>query len=219
MALLQQSVGRGDRRGSGRRQGRLRHRRRAHGQPGSDLHDAQAARGTPRTSRPDHRPHPTEARPALGKRGGAAARPGPHRRRTAGARPLPVHAPGTQADELAAWSNRLLANCGACPSRRSDDGSGSERPTVTLTINRDTAARFGIQPSAIDATLADAFSQEQVTQFFTQLSTYKVILEVPANLQGSLETLSKLYVKSPTRASPSRSIRWSASTPSRWLRS
>jgi len=105
----------------------------------------------------------------------------------------------TQADELAAWSNRLLARLRSLP-ELADLTTDQEAngPTLTLTINRDAAARFGIQPSAIDATLADAFSQEQVTQFFTQLSTYKVILEVPANLQGSLETLSKLYVKSPT---------------------
>src|SRR5262249_49946871 len=71
-------------------------------------------------------------------------------------------------------------------------------PTLVLTINRDTASRFGIQPALIDATLADAFGQLQVAQFFTQVNTYKVILEVTPNLQGSLDTLSKLYVKSPT---------------------
>ena len=69
--------------------------------------------------------------------------------------------------------------------------------TVTLTINRDVAARFGIQPAAIDNVLAAAFSQEQVTQFYTQLNTYKVILEVLPHLQGNLDTLSKLYVRTP----------------------
>jgi multidrug efflux pump subunit AcrB len=71
-------------------------------------------------------------------------------------------------------------------------------PTVTLAINRDKAASFGIQPSAIDAVLADAYSQQQVTQYYTQLNTYRVILEVLPHLQGSLDTLSQLYVKSPT---------------------
>jgi hydrophobe/amphiphile efflux-1 (HAE1) family protein len=71
-------------------------------------------------------------------------------------------------------------------------------PTVTLAINRDKAASFGIQPSAIDAVLADAFSQQQVTQYYTQLNTYRVILEVIPRLQGDLNTLSQLYVKSPT---------------------
>jgi multidrug efflux pump subunit AcrB len=34
-----------------------------------------------------------------------------------------------------------------------------------------------------------------VTQFFTQLNTYKVILEVLPDLQGTLDTLAKLYVR------------------------
>src|SRR6185295_1099663 len=49
--------------------------------------------------------------------------------------------------------------------------------TVTMTIDRDTASRFGIQPQLIDDTLYDAFGQRQVTQYFTQLNSYHVILE------------------------------------------
>ncbi len=55
---------------------------------------------------------------------------------------------------------------------------------VSLVIDRDQAARFGIQPELIDATLYDAFGQRQVTQYFTQLNAYHVILEVPPALQG-----------------------------------
>ena len=51
--------------------------------------------------------------------------------------------------------------------------------TATLVIDRDAAARFGIQPQQIDDTLYDAFGQRQVTQYFTQLSSYYVIEEVP----------------------------------------
>ena len=56
--------------------------------------------------------------------------------------------------------------------------------TATLTIDRDAAARFGIQPAAIDDTLYDAFGQRQVTQYFTQINTYHVILEVPPDDAG-----------------------------------
>ncbi len=35
----------------------------------------------------------------------------------------------------------------------------NQAPLVTVTINRDAAARFGIQPQVIDATLNDAFGQ------------------------------------------------------------
>ncbi|GAC1346013.1 MAG: multidrug efflux RND transporter permease subunit [Acetobacteraceae bacterium] len=68
--------------------------------------------------------------------------------------------------------------------------------TATLTIDRDRAARFGIQPQAIDDTLYDAFGQRQIAQYFTQLNSYKVILEVPPQMQGELATLDRLYVKS-----------------------
>jgi HAE1 family hydrophobic/amphiphilic exporter-1 len=70
--------------------------------------------------------------------------------------------------------------------------------TLTLTIDRDAASRFGIQPQLIDDTLYDAFGQRQVTQYFTQLNSYHVILEILPELQGNLDTLNKLYIKSPT---------------------
>jgi hydrophobe/amphiphile efflux-1 (HAE1) family protein len=70
--------------------------------------------------------------------------------------------------------------------------------TATLTIDRDAAARYNIQPQQIDDTLYDAFGQREVTQYFTQLSSYYVILEVPPQLEGDLNTLRTLYVKGTT---------------------
>ena len=67
--------------------------------------------------------------------------------------------------------------------------------TVTLSIDRDAAARFGIQPQQIDDTLYDAFGQREVTQYFTQLNAYYVIEEVPPGLEGRPGTLSRLYVR------------------------
>ena len=57
-------------------------------------------------------------------------------------------------------------------------------PQLTVTINRDQAARFGIQPQVIDDTLNDAFGQRQVAQYFTQINTYNVVLEVAARAAG-----------------------------------
>jgi HAE1 family hydrophobic/amphiphilic exporter-1 len=74
----------------------------------------------------------------------------------------------------------------------------TEGTTLGLTIDRDTASRYGIQPQLIDDTLYDAFGQRQVTQYFTQLNSYHVVLEILPELQGSVDTLSKLYIKSPT---------------------
>ncbi len=67
--------------------------------------------------------------------------------------------------------------------------------TLTLTIDHDQAARYGIRPEVIDATLYDAFGQRQIAQYFTQLSSYHVVLEILPELQGQLDTLNKLFLK------------------------
>src|SRR4029077_14995404 len=41
------------------------------------------------------------------------------------------------------------------------------------------------------------FGQRQITQYFTQLKTYFVVLEILPELQKDLSTLNRLYVKSP----------------------
>jgi HAE1 family hydrophobic/amphiphilic exporter-1 len=69
--------------------------------------------------------------------------------------------------------------------------------TLELKINRDTASRYGITPQLIDDTLYDAFGQRQVTQYFTQLNSYHVVMEILPELQGNLDTLNKIYLKSP----------------------
>ncbi len=69
--------------------------------------------------------------------------------------------------------------------------------TVTLTIDRDQASRFGIAPQLINSTLYDAFGQRQVAQYFTQINSYHVVLEVMPDLQGQTATLDKIFVKSP----------------------
>ena len=68
--------------------------------------------------------------------------------------------------------------------------------TAVVTIDRDAAARFGILPAVIDQTLYDAFGQQQITQYFTQLNTYHLIMEVPQAQRGDLGTLNKLFVRS-----------------------
>jgi multidrug efflux pump subunit AcrB len=67
-----------------------------------------------------------------------------------------------------------------------------------VAINRDAAARFGIQPQAIDNTLNDAFGQRQVVQYFTQTNSYWVVLEVLPEMQKNPTVLDQLYVKSGT---------------------
>jgi HAE1 family hydrophobic/amphiphilic exporter-1 len=101
-------------------------------------------------------------------------------------------------EELNTWAPRLLEELKKLPELRdvaSDQQSSSTK--LALVIDRDQAARFGIQPALIDNTLYDAFGQRQVTQYFTQLNSYHVVLEVTPALQGDPNTLNKIYIKSP----------------------
>ncbi|MDE2600848.1 MAG: multidrug efflux RND transporter permease subunit [Bradyrhizobium sp.] len=101
-------------------------------------------------------------------------------------------------DELNEWAPKILAKMQTLPQLRDvATDQQTQGTTLQLKINRDTAARYGIQPQLIDDTLYDAFGQRQVTQYFTQLNSYHVILEILPELQGDLDTLNKLYIKSP----------------------
>jgi HAE1 family hydrophobic/amphiphilic exporter-1 len=102
--------------------------------------------------------------------------------------------------ELTEWSTKLLAKMKTLP-EIADVGTDllSGAPQLKMTINRDQAGRFGITPQAIDDTLNDAFGQRQITQYFTQLNTYFVILEVLPEMAVTLDTLDHIYVKSPHR--------------------
>ena len=100
--------------------------------------------------------------------------------------------------ELNEWAPKILTKMKTLPELRDvATDQQTEGTTLQLTINRDAAARFGIQPQLIDDTLYDAFGQRQVAQYFTQVNTYRVILEITPEMQGEIDTLNKIYVKSP----------------------
>ncbi|MGJ4858105.1 efflux RND transporter permease subunit [Labrys sp. La1] len=105
---------------------------------------------------------------------------------------------GTDIDQLNQWAPKLLDAMKTMPELRDvasdQQASGT---TLTLSIDRDQAARYGLTPDIIDATLYDAFGQRQIAQFSTQLSTYYVILEVLPSLQKSTATLQQIYLRSP----------------------
>jgi hydrophobe/amphiphile efflux-1 (HAE1) family protein len=101
-------------------------------------------------------------------------------------------------DEVVEWSQKMLDHLRTLP-QIADATSDllANGPQLKVTINRDQAARFGITPQMIDDTLNDAYGQRQVTQYFTQLNTYFIILEILPELQKTLDSLDRLYVKSP----------------------
>jgi hydrophobe/amphiphile efflux-1 (HAE1) family protein len=115
-------------------------------------------------------------------------------------------------DELDQWAPKLLAKLRTLPELRdvaTDQQTGGA--TLTLTIDRDQAARFGIQPQLIDDTLYDAFGQRQITQYFTQINSYHVVLEVLPELQNRPSALDTIYINSPITGQPvplSTLVKW-----------
>ena len=81
--------------------------------------------------------------------------------------------------ELYHWAPHILDRLKSLPMLR-DVATDQQVAgmTATLTIDRDQAARFGVQPQVIDDTLYDAFGQRQITQYFSQVNSYHLILEV-----------------------------------------
>jgi hydrophobe/amphiphile efflux-1 (HAE1) family protein len=101
-------------------------------------------------------------------------------------------------DELDVWAPRLLTALRRIPQLQdvaSDQQSAGS--TMSVEIDRDAAARFGIMPQEIDDTLYDAFGQRQVATIFTQLNQYKVVLEADPDAQRTPETLHDIYIRSP----------------------
>ena len=106
---------------------------------------------------------------------------------------------GSDPSALNEWAPKLLAKLQTLPELR--DVATDQQPdgaTLTLTFDRDQASRYGLTAQMIDDTLYDAFGQRQIAQYFTQLSSYEVIMEILPSLQNDLATLDKIFLKSPT---------------------
>ncbi|HEX8879417.1 MAG TPA: efflux RND transporter permease subunit, partial [Candidatus Acidoferrum sp.] len=101
------------------------------------------------------------------------------------------------AKELSYWVPRFMDKLSAIPAVR-DVASDqlNQGLLASLVIDRDTASRLGVLPSAIDNTLYDAFGQRQVSTIYTQLNQYRVVLEVAPEFQQNPDSLKDIYVAS-----------------------
>ncbi len=100
---------------------------------------------------------------------------------------------------FASWTPKLMSRLKQIPSL-ADLASDSQQNGLAadITIDRATAARFGITPSTVDNALYDAFGQRIVSTIFTQSNQYRIILEADPLTQRSLKNLDSLYLPSST---------------------
>jgi hydrophobe/amphiphile efflux-1 (HAE1) family protein len=106
-------------------------------------------------------------------------------------------------DELGVFAPLMLDKMRTIPQLRDvATDQQSNATTAVLTIDRDTAGRFGIQPQLIDDTLYDAFGQRWVTQYFTQLNQYHVVMEINPQFQQDPSALEHIFINSPATGQP-----------------
>jgi HAE1 family hydrophobic/amphiphilic exporter-1/multidrug efflux pump len=106
-------------------------------------------------------------------------------------------------DELGAFAPLMLDKMRTIPQLRDvATDQQSNATTAVLTIDRDTAGRFGIQPQLIDDTLYDAFGQRWVTQYFTQINQYHVVMEINPQFQQDPSALEHIFINSPATGQP-----------------
>ncbi len=99
--------------------------------------------------------------------------------------------------QLQSWAPQLVARLQKIP-EIADVASDMQQSGLSayLTIDRPTAARFGITPATVDSALYDAFGQRIISTIFTQSNQYRVILDAGSALQRSVSSLGSIYLPS-----------------------
>jgi multidrug efflux pump len=99
--------------------------------------------------------------------------------------------------DLVKWGPRLLQEVRKLPGF-ADVNSDQQNNGLqaSLVYDRQTAARLGLTPKMIDATLYDAFGQEQVSTMYTELNQYHVVMEVDPKFWQSPQGLNNIYLRS-----------------------
>jgi multidrug efflux pump len=97
--------------------------------------------------------------------------------------------------DLRDWARRLLDAMKRQPELVDVDTDQQENGVETfVNIDRDNAARLGLNSRDVDNALYDAFGQRQVATVYSELNQYHVIMEVGPAYSRSPEALRDIYV-------------------------
>jgi multidrug efflux pump len=100
------------------------------------------------------------------------------------------------APRLQAAADQLAAMLHARPDLVTDvdNDMSAGAASAYVEVLRDTAARLGITPAAVDQTLYDAFGQRQVSIIYSGLNQYHVVMGVAPGIAASPDGLSHIHV-------------------------
>ena len=108
---------------------------------------------------------------------------------------------GDNLDELSFWSTKLLREMrnikGLADVNTDQQNKGLQ---TRLIVDRDSAARLGIDMTTIDNTLYDAFGQRQVSTIYKSLNQYHVVMQVESGFSQNPDSLRHIFVKGPANA-------------------
>jgi multidrug efflux pump subunit AcrB len=99
-------------------------------------------------------------------------------------------------EDLNHWVPKLMGALRKIPQLKDVNSDQQLRGLQTnVVIDRDAAARFGVDPQAIDNTLYSAFGERQVSTLYKRYNQHHTILEVLPEYQEDPGALEKIYVK------------------------
>jgi multidrug efflux pump len=103
---------------------------------------------------------------------------------------------GDSLPDLYAWGPKLVEALKRDTSVITDVDSDQQQGglQVNLSIDRDAAARLGVDTRNISSTLYDAFGQRQVSTIYNALNQYHVVMEVHPDYWENPETLKDIWV-------------------------
>ena len=97
--------------------------------------------------------------------------------------------------ELATWEPRIRQALSQLPELVDVNTDQQNKGLSTsLVIDRDAAARLGVTPKLIDATLNDAFAQRTVSTIYSPRNQYYVVMEAAPEYWQSADALNQMYV-------------------------
>ncbi len=101
----------------------------------------------------------------------------------------------TDAQELATWGPRLLAQLRTMPELQDvATDQQNEGFATRVQVDRDAAMRLGVTMQEVQDTLYDAFGQRQISTIFSQANQYRVVLEADPTWQQDPRSLERLRV-------------------------
>ncbi|WP_347986144.1 multidrug efflux RND transporter permease subunit [Methylomonas sp. AM2-LC] len=106
--------------------------------------------------------------------------------------------------DLREWTPKLVTALQNVPDLTDVNTDQQDRgQQVSLVVDRANASRYGINQSAVDNTLNDAFGQRQVSVIYKTLNQYHVVMELAPQYWNDPQTLKQLYIGSTATASAS----------------